>query len=227
MITVFCGENNQKAYESFSLLKESFKKQSVNVVEFKAKEVDEIYLWQGENRSLFSLKTVFFTENLNKNISKKNLRQQKILEKLIKDKEIEVYDFEDQLLSRDLKFPKGVIVKEFKPEKNIFKLNEAIIPGNFKNFIAIFNQVCQFSDEYFIYSMIAQHVRQMILVKQNLPLKTFFWAAQKIRYQAKFWSLEKLLSLYESLFNIQIKEKTSTNPLSLKKSLEILFSYYL
>ncbi len=229
MLTIICGEDSVAAFNYFIELKKHYQKKDYQVIDVDSSEIEEIVKWQAENQLLFSLNKVFFTKNLNKKISKKNnLKINQIIEEIIKNKNIEIVDFEEEVQARMLKFGKGVTIKEFKLSENIFKLLDALYPGNLKEFIALLNKVSQNTDENFIFIMLIRHVKNLLLLLNNeTPPKLQPWQINKLKFQAKKWSLEKLINFYDAFYNIDVTHKTSTNPYNLKQSLEILASYYL
>lgn len=229
MLKVICGEDSIAAFNYLIELKKNYIQKNYQVFDIDLDKIEEIIKWQADNQTLFSINNVFFLKNLNKKISRKqNLKINKIVDEIIENKHIEVIDFEEETQARMLKFGKKVIIKEFKPSENIFKLQDSLYPGNFKEFIIILNQLPDTVDENFIFIMLARHLKNLILVlTREIPSKLQSWQIFKLKTQAKKWDLEKLVNFYDSFYNIDFSQKTSTNPYSLKESLEILASYYL
>lgn len=227
MLTVICGEDSINAYNYFIELKKKYRQKNYEVFDIKVDEIENITSWIEKTETLFSLKKVFFTQDLNKKISKKqNLKLNKIIEEIINNPNIELFDLEIDLQSRFLKIPKKAIIKEFKPSDNIFKLQNSLYPGNLKNFIKILNKLD--IDQYFLFNMINQHVKNLILAKNNIfDKKLKDWQISKIKNQSAKWDEKKLLNFYEGLFKIEIQQKTSSTPYSIKQSLEILACYFL
>lgn len=229
MLIVICGEDTVAAFNYYSELKNKYKKDSYEVFDIEPSEIENILLWMNESAMLFTNKKAFFTRNLNKKISKKqNLKINKIIEEIINNKNIELFDYEEEISSYYLKFSKKVTIKEFKLNENIFKLQESIFPGNLKNFIHILNTLNQTQDEFFIFNMLTKHLRELILIKtEKIDKKIAPWKLSKLRYQAEKWELDKLLSFYDGLYKIDLQQKTSSTPYNITKSLEILACYYL
>lgn len=229
MLTIICGENSVSSFNYYTHLKKEYKTKGYEIINLKSSNLEEVYSWMGESQSLFSSKKVFFTENINKKLSRKlNLKINKIVENIIKDKKIEAITWEEEISSRFLKFPKGGEIKEFKFSETIFKLQDALFPGNLNNFITILNQLNQTSDENFIFIMIIRHIRNLILVKMGKTNnKLQKWQIYKLKTLASKWETDKLINFYDSFHKIDVSQKTSSNPYSLKKSLDILVCYYL
>ncbi|MFH0979327.1 MAG: hypothetical protein V1803_00015 [Candidatus Roizmanbacteria bacterium] len=229
MLTIICGEDSIASRDYYSNLKKSYQDKVFQIIEIPSSELENIPSWMAESQSLFNQNKIFFTVNINKRLSRKlNLKINKVVEQLIKDKTVEVIDWEEEISSRELKFPKGFIIKEFKPPQNIFKLQDALYPGNLKSFLSILNQLTETVDENFVFIMLIRHLRNLLLVKigqGNSKLQS--WQIAKLKNQVSKWQLDKLINFYDSFHKIDVSQKTSTNPYTLKKSLDILSVYYL
>lgn len=229
MLTIICGENSVSSFNYYTDLKKEYKTKGYEIINLESNNLEEISSWMRESQSLFSSKKIFFTENINKKLSRKlNLKINKIIENLVKDKKIEVITWEEEISSRFLKFPKEAKIKEFKLSETIFKLQDALFPGNLNNFIMILNQLNQTSDENVIFIMIARHIRNLLLVKMGkINNKLQKWQIYKLKTLASKWETDKLINFYDSFHKIDVWQKTSSNPYSLKKSIDILACYYL
>lgn len=229
MLTVVCGEDSVSSFNYYSTLKKDCQDKGCEIRDINANDLENINLWLGEAQSLFAQKQAFFTQNINKKLSRKlNLKINKVVEELIKDKKIELISWEEEISSRFLKFPKGIIVKEFKLQENIFKLQDALYPGNLKNFLQMLEQLSNTVDENFIFIMLSRHVRNLLVVKTaSVESELQKWQVYKLKSLASRWEENKLAGFYDSLHKIDVSQKTSTSPYSLKKSLDIIACYYL
>lgn len=229
MLTIICGEDSISAYNYFVALKNKYKTNDYEVFDISVNDIENIISWINDSSMLFKTKKVFFTEGLNKKISRKqNLKINKIVDEIINNKDVELYDFEEEISSYYLKFSKKVQIKEFKLNENIFKLQESLYPGNLKNFLKILNKLSESQDQYFIFNMLSKHVRNLILAKtNNIDKKTPYWQVKKLQNQAYYWKINDLIKFYDGLYRIDMMEKTSSTPFDIKKSLEILVCYYL
>ena len=220
MLTIICGEDNVESRNYFLNLKQAYEKKGYEIQNVNSLEIDDI-------PSLFAQKRVYFIENLNRKINKKNLRIMREVKRITENKEIEVVDWEDQVSARELKI-NGPTVKEFKPSQNIFKLLDSCYPGNMSNFLKILHDMPPKIEEGFIYIMLTRHIRNLLLVKTgNGNTKLSPWQTAKLRHLAKFWTMKQLIAFYDSLFRIDVSSKTGNNPFSYAKSLDILTNYFL
>jgi len=229
MLTVFCGEDSVSAFNHYSALKSNYKNRGFQIIDLESAELEDILLWMGQSESLFFSKKAFFTSNLNKKLSRKsNLKINQIVDMLIKDEDLEVFSWEQEVSSRYLKFPKGATIKEFKPSENIFKLLDAFYPGNLKIFLSLLNNVSLSADVNFIFTMLSRQVRNLILIKNDVTdPKIQKWQYYKLKGLADKWTALNLQKTYESLYNIEVMQKTSANPFSLVASIELISCYYL
>ena len=227
MLTIICGEDVVTSRTFLSSLKNDYLKTGIEVRQIRFDDITEINRWLGDSPTLFSQKKVFFTEFINKKIKKDNKKFLAELTNISKLKDVELVDWED-VGSRQLKLTKIAKVKEFKPDKTIFKLLDCISPGNKSLFLNSLEQLSSNMDESFIFIMMARHVRNLILVSQDiLPTKMQSWQFGKLKYQARSWDTEKLVNFYEGLMRVDIASKTGKSPYSIKESLDILACYFL
>lgn len=229
MITVVCGEDSISSFNYFSSLRNNYQNKDFEVIDINSNDLENINLWLNDSQMLFLKKKVFFTQNISKKLSRKlNLKINKTVEQLIKDKNIELFSWEEEISSRFLKFPNGIVIKEFKPNQTIFKLQDALFPGNIKTFTSLFNELVQSVDENFIFIMLARHLKNLLLIKTDSVVnKLQKWQVYKLKNLASKWEQDKLINFYDAFHKIDLSQKTSTNPYSIKKSLDIIACYYL
>lgn len=229
MLTIICGEDSVSSREYLNTIRKQYEEVGNDIKYIKPTEMSEINKWLSDSISLFSQKTMFFTEGLNKKISKRsNPTLFSLVEELAKKKDIELVDWESDVSSRELKISKGVTIKEFKLPASIFKLLDACYPHNLKQFISILYSLSAKIDDVFIFIMLARHIRNLIIIKREQVIKSLqSWQAAKLKSQAKLWDAEKLDSFYEGLYRIDQLVKTGRNPFSIRRSLDLLACYFL
>jgi len=227
MITVVCGEDNIGSRNYFLELKNAYISKGYETKNIAPLEIEEITKWLAQSPSLFSQKRAYFIENFQKKINKINSKLLKVIDYLVKNKDIEVFIWEDNLPGRTLKL-KGVKIQEFKPSKNIFQLLDACFPSNLTKFLSLLRDLPDKTDDAFIFVMLARHIKNLILIKNNvMPKRMTVWQIKKLQNQAKYWPSDKLISFYEGLCRIDISVKTGKNPFSIRKSLDLMACYYL
>ncbi|MFZ6034885.1 MAG: hypothetical protein ACOYUB_01910 [Patescibacteria group bacterium] len=229
MLTIVCGEDSGSSRNYFLDIKKKARDRDCEVVDIDAKSIGEILTWMADAPTLFSSKKVFFTQSLNKNISKRsNPKYLETVEKIARDAGSEVYDWEDNVPGRYLKIKEGVTVKEFKPDTSIFKVLDSCYPGNIKVFLDGVHDLSQGSEDIFTFIMLSRHVRNLMLISLGqVPPGMPSWQAARLKGQAAKWTTEKLVSFYDNLHKIDASLKTGTLPYSLASALDILAAYYL
>jgi len=228
MLTIICGENTIEAYNFFLEKKKEFIDKKYEVLEIDSSAIEELIHWQSENLSLFATKKVFFTRNLNKKINKTNKKTLMLIDRVVNDKKINIFDFEEGMEKRNLKVQKNVLIKEFKLPISIFNFLDNLYPGNLATVIKNLNLLSKTTASELIFFMLTKRIRQLLMIKLNHKLDGVqLWQLKKLNYQAKLCSKQTLIKFYQSLFQLEIKVKTSSNPFDLKKSLELLFTYLL
>jgi hypothetical protein len=196
-------------------------------------QITEINKGSFDTISLFYQKKVFITGNLDKYLkqvvkraSKDNIFL-KILSNLAASKTNILINWEEGKSTWDLKNKTIGQIKEFKLKDNIFQLLDNCYPDNKENFLRILNSISQTEDEIFIFTMLIHHIRNLILAYEDGLPAIPAWKRHKLIYQAKKWPLEKLIIFYSSLYKIEKSIKTNHQPLSFKRSLDILVCYSL
>ncbi|MGB9707486.1 MAG: hypothetical protein ACPL1D_01905 [Microgenomates group bacterium] len=227
MLTVICGEDNIVSRNYFLQQQEEFQAKDYQIINILPNQVEEILRWESHSLYLFKPKIVFFIENLFQNYLKRDKKNANILKKLHQIKE-QIFDWEDQKSKYELDLPNFLTIKEFKPKTSVFLMLEACYPGNLDQFIKFVNQVKETTNENILFYMLVKHLRTLILIKENQPLKLKNqWQINKLKYQAKLWPKNKLVNFYDSLFKIDYFIKTSSTPFGLIKLLDIMACYYL
>lgn len=229
MLTIVCGEDSVSSRDYYLSLRKNYNEKGIEVIDLKAEEISEITKSLSDSVSLFSQKLVFFTQRLNKKISKRsNPKLYASAKELAKKKDVELIDWEEYTSARELKLSKGVTVKEFRPPTSIFKLLDSCYPKNLKNFVNLLYSLPAKIDEMFIFVMLIRHVHNLFVIKHKGMIKSLqSWQAAKLKSQASLWDADKLDSFYEGLYRIEVSLKTGRNPFSLRKSLDLLACYFL
>ena len=229
MLTIICGEDSISSRNYFLGQQKIFAEKGCEIINVDYRLVLELDESESSSASLFTRKRLYFTSNLNKKVLKKlNVKTEKKIKDIIASIEIQLFDWEEETSSRNLKSIKGIIIKEFKPNQTIFKLLDSCYPGNLKQFISGLKTISESTEDTFIFIMLARHMRNILITKlgERLP-KLMSWQISKLSNQAKYWRLENLINFYQGLHRIDVNSKTNGTPFSVKKSLDILACYYL
>jgi DNA polymerase III delta subunit len=229
MLTIICGEDSIASRNYFTAQQKLFSEKNFEIVNIDYHQTLELDENEASSSSLFTQKRVYFTSFLNKKVLKKlSAKTERKIKEIITSTKIQIFDWEEETSARDLKSIKGIIIKEFKPSQNIFKLLDSCYPGNLKTFINYLNILSESTEDIFIFIMLTRHMRNILIVKmgERLP-KLASWQIAKLSNQAKYWKTENLINFYQGLHRIDVNSKTNGTPYSVKEAVEILACYYL
>jgi len=226
MIHVILGDNVGESRREFVRLKEQYRENNYEIINLNEVNIQELDKWLYQSRSLFTQKKVFFGENL---LSQKKNRE--ILKKYDTSKsEVNFVLWEDSLDEKTVKsFFRNLKIQPFKLPYNIFKFLDSVYPANFREAVSYLNQIVENVEENIILFMLQKRIRDLILIKNDLKpeKKLADWQIRKLKNQARKWPNDQLISFYDSLYRIEVIAKTNNGYYSIKKTLDILFCYYL
>ena len=227
MITLVCGEDNSASRLYFASEIANFKTKG-----FVAKQIaseDLKYFESGyEDYTLFGSRTFYINENIQKAYTRNRTKLNDLLSTLSKNKELQVLIWVDSVSKRDLGITASINVKEFRPDKNIFKLLESCYPTNLKNFVNTLNEIKTKNNEFFIFLMLSRHIKKLLLYQLGIKQSNIQqWQEFKIDQQQKNWKKEKLIDYYDKLIGIDSMIKLGKSPYGMFAYIETLSAYYL
>ena len=119
----------------------------------------------------------------------------------------------------------GAKVQEFKTSNTLFKWLDTLNgqKRNHSQQLELFHQTVQTDGEFMCFSMLARQIRLLIQVKEGSKVAGPPFVVTKLKRQADTFSLDQLLKIHQHLHDFDVKQKTSTNALSLEKDLDLLF----
>ncbi|MEX1052691.1 MAG: hypothetical protein WEC80_02485 [Patescibacteria group bacterium] len=226
MITIVCGEDIVASRRFYSEKIDGFKKQGMEIINIDPMELKSLIHGYAE-KTLFGSTTVYTTQKLLKTFARKKKDLNEILEQL-SDKDLTLIVWEDGISKRDSGITANILVKEFKPEKNIFKLLESCYPKNLKEFIYSLSEVRTKTNDFFVYLMLTRHIKKLLLYQHGIkPTNLASWQEAKLYDQQKYWSKDKLLDFYSKLILLDVLTKKGKTPYSVFSYIESLSVYYL
>lgn len=227
MVTVVCGEDNSASRLYFANEIANYKSKGYEAKQIESEELK--YLESGyEEYSLFGSRTIYINENIHKAFARNKTKLNDLLNVLSKHKELNILIWIDSISKRDLGISANVYIKEFRPDRNIFKFIESCYPSNLKNFVNIMNEIKTKNNEFFIFLMLSRHIKKLLLyqvgIKQSNIQK---WQEIKIDQQQKYWKKEQLIDYYDKLISIDSMIKLGKSPYGMFAYIETLSAYYL
>lgn len=226
MIKIICGEDITSALNYFNQIKNSFRKNNYQLIEVNGANINDVISQTESNLSLFNQKIAYFGQFLfsslikNKNLFKK-------IKKINADNETVFYIYEDKK-KYELNLYKEFKIIEFRLTNNLFTLLDLFLPGKKISFLKLSRQIIDEKNENLFFYLLTKRIRELLVINNGgIPEGAKAWQLIKLKKQAQFWEKEKLINAYQSLFRIEIDQKTSQTPFSLSQSLDIFACYHL
>lgn len=227
MITLICGEDNSASRLYFASEISKFKSKGFEPKQILSENLK--YLVNGhEDYSLFGSRTIYTNENIQKAYTRNKPKLNALLNTLNKNKELNILIWIDSVSKRDLGITAVINVKEFRPDKNIFKLLESCYPTNLKNFVYTLNEIKTKNNDFFIFLMLSRHIKKLLLYQLGIKQSNIQqWQEIKLDQQQKNWKKEKLIDYYDKLIGIDSMIKLGKSPYGIFAYIETLSAYYL
>lgn len=231
MLTIFCGEDIEKARTKFNEFINNEKIKGFKLHHIKSDEVLNILKNDEGVFDLFGNQLLYQSEYISKKYKGRVKDEYKeAIQKISLSKNVNLISWEGGLSAYDLSTIKKITTNFFesKPSKSIFELLDLIYPGNLNAFLATLEIILPITEELFIYTMIRQHIRKLHHFAEGvIDNKTPPWQKIKIKNQALKWEKHKLKKFYEKLLNIDVTIRTGETTYNYMESIKLLVCYYL
>lgn len=229
MIQVICGEDSVRSLAYFNQIVDDYRKKNYEIHRIAASELIDIVQKNEQTTSLFSSQLIYTITNLSSCVGRLKAKSSFLpYEKIGKQKDIIVIDWEDGKSAREFTMHFATVIKECKPSKSIFHLLDSLYPNNIQTAQLLLRELCIQQDAMFVFTMIARHMHALLLAKHSLfSSRVQSWQKAKLLKQVQFWKGNNIEYCIESLFRIDVALKTGSTPLQLVESLEILMVHYL
>lgn len=223
MIILLHGDHIEASRNELNRLKTEASEKEIRQLD--GLSIDTAMLIQSlESASLFGRKMMIIIERLFGRLG----RQQKKIESLCKtlrasDASADIILWEDKELGNLVIGSLGAHVRVhlFKLPVHLFQFLDNFKPGNTKQELFLFNQVVDKEAPELVFSMLVKRVRQLMqLSSSTSPAGLPGWQLTRLTAQAKSFTMDKLVRLYEALGDAEYSVKSGVSPFSLKQLLE-------
>lgn len=225
-IFVYCGDDIVSSRKAFLTHLEGLKKDNLEVTKVAAKELTLEFLEMlSAPTSLFGEKRVLAVEGLLS--GQKSREKETIIDKISRmtDCAVVVWEGKEYLKPDQLKYPKSFLFKNFKLPQALFGFLDSLSPAETRANLKYFHQVLETVDAAYLFLMLARQIRLLIMAKEEKCLfKLAPWQRSKLMKQSKAFELPQLLAIYKKLLLIDYQQKTSSLPLPIAQSLELLIT---
>lgn len=224
-IIIFSGEDIVSSRKGFLDQIDSLKTSGNEIIRISGKDFNKnLAVLNLESDSLFlGEKRVLAVESFFS--GPKSVEKENVLKYLSTVKIRQVVFWEGKEFSKIeiLKYPENFDIKTYKIPQKLFLFLDSLLPKNTGKNLSMFNEVCESTDAGFIFQMLIRQSRLLIMVKEDL-VKLAPWQVGKLKKQSGFFEEKCLHFMHTRLLGIDYEQKTSSSPINLKSSIEVLLS---
>lgn len=227
MITVIHGEDISSSRRFF--IEERQKIQ--NPIIFYGESLNLSNLAQAlESNSLFDItdKEIFIEDFFSKKPSLEFKSIISYLQKQAKNSNITIW--ESKTLSKSqLNIFKNAVIKLFALPKSLFLFLDELRPQNSKKLISLFHKILETTETELIFYMIIRQFRLLLAISDKSAVNQIDevarlapWQKSKLQNQAKFFSQNQLIKIFNQICQMEVSEKTGKSILSLSQAIDFL-----
>lgn len=217
MITLLHGDLIEASRTELNRLKEASAGQEIRVLD--GRGVTETALTQAiESNSLFGGGVTVVIENMFGKLGRKT----KLIESLAAilnaaDPGVHIILWEDKEVGATVqKSLSKADVRTFKLPPIIFQFLDGLAPHSARSSLALYEKLIATEASELAFSMIVRRVRQLIQLLDGVtPDRLQSWQATRLTRQAKLFSMEKLLSMHNTLLLMEYSTKNGSSPFTL------------
>lgn len=225
MITLLHGDNIEASRNELVRLKDQANGKEIRLLD--GRSVNESNLTQAlESHALFGEGTVIIIENLFGKLGKKQKIITGLAEIIIRSSTTsDIVLWEDREVSITVikSLGSSVKVQLFKTPVSLFQYLDSLGTGSARNSLSLFQKTLETHAPELILTMIVRRIRQCIMLKDNVtPEGLQDWQATRLTSQAKSFTMDKLLSMYQRLLDIEYAIKSGDSAFTLIQQVEQL-----
>lgn len=223
MITLLHGDHIQASRNELNRLKELATNKEIRVLDGRALELSTL-VQSLESSSLFGGDTLVIIERLFGKIGKFPKRIAELCTILTRSGEAtEIILWEDKEVGVTVTKNLGshAKIQAYKFPVIIFQFLDSLKPGNAKQLLEIYATLIIEEAPELVFSMLVKRIRQLIQLADGVtPTGVAGWQASRLTTQAKSFTMEKLISMYKTLYEIELSIKTGTTPFGTTSHIE-------
>lgn len=220
MITLIHGNYIESSRKEFLRLKHEAQAKDTRTLD--SRTLDPAALTQAiESNSMFGGDTVVFIENLFSKLG----RKQKLIESLaaiINTSSADIILWEDKEVGATVlkNLPKAKVIY-FKIPSIIFQLLDGIAPDAATRMLPLYSTLSQTEPPELVFAMIVRRLRQLIQLRDGVVPDTLQgWQASRLTRQAKLFTMDRLVTMYKQLLDMEFSVKNGSSPFTLAQLTE-------
>lgn len=218
MITIIHGDDIEESRQEFVRLKQAAKDGEIRAID--GKLIDEAMLTHAtESGSLFDKKILVTMENVFAHLGRKTKRIQNIVELLKKaSQDTDILCWEPKELGKETLslFGKNVGIKLFVYPKIIFSFLDALRENNKKVLLTLLDELLVATSPELVWNMTISRMRLLIQIRSGvIPERLQSWQVSRLTNQARAFTMDRLLSLYKKMADMEYALKTGVIPFTM------------
>lgn len=223
MLTIIHGDDTDKSYETFTLLRERVKDKEIRVLD--GKGLTTTALTEAlESSSLFGNDVSVVITKLLSSVNKKSsgwLELVDIINASANTADILLYEPKELDKTTLSKFTQDALIQTYIIPKIIWEFMDGLHTGNTQSSLMKFQKIIAHDPVEIVFAMIIKRFRHLIQLSDGItPDGVAPWQAARLTRQARFFTMEKLVALYKKLAAIELSLKTGGSPFTLSQHIE-------
>ena len=228
MITLLHGDNESASRVYLSALKQEVSDTEIRIVD--GRQIDEPSLIEAvESRSLFNESVLIVIEQLFGKLGKKQKIQERyaaILKESSKNADIILWEKREAGAVLLKLLGPTASVKLFNIPSVIFQFLDAFEPHSAPKLLGLFKQTVQTEAPELVHALLSRRLRQLLMVFDGtVPPGLQSWQVSRLTRQAKLFTMDKLLTMYQNLLDIEFSIKSGTSAFDMKQHIEQFIIY--
>ncbi len=224
MITLLHGEDTRKSRDELNRLKLAATGKEIRHLE--GKSLEERDLIQAlSSSSLFEEDRVVIIENLFSGLGKKIKKSQQ-LATIVKDEGsgIQIILWEDKEIGKTAINALGSITQRLFPLPTIiFQFLDNLSPGKTNQVISLYEQLVNQEAPDLVHAMMVKRIKHLLLLKSGGQLEgQQAWQLTRLTNQSRPFTLERLISLYQSLKRLEYHRNSGQGVFDLREATEMV-----
>lgn len=223
MLTIIHGDDTDASYKELSRVRESFHEKEVRELDGKGLTPTDL-IEALQSSSLFGKDVSIVIVRLLATVNKKSLVYDElitIINQSVDNSDIILYETKELDKTTLSKFGKDATVRAFMVPRIIFEFLDGLHKGNIQLSLSKLQTIVSHEPVEIVFFMIVKRFRYLIQLSDGItPEGVAPWQAARLTRQARFFTMEKLVSLYKKLAGIEVAVKTGGSPFTLTQHIE-------
>ena len=183
-----------------------------------------------ESASLFGNSLTIGIERLLSTSSKSDNKIEKYIKILSsQSNDMIIILWEDRIISPSILKKFGNLIKTeiYKYPVLIFQFLDSFVPSKGLYLIPLFQRIVKTEPPEVLFSLLVRRIRDLMKIKDGVITKELApWQITRLTTQAKLFTMEKLVKIYQTLGEVEYEVKSGISPLTLSTRIELILTSF-